>query len=121
VVVVLAAAALLSGCAGTTTDANDSDTSAGVHVPVVLNDAGCTASQSSAPAGSVTFDITNSGSNAVTEVELQRNGRIVAEKENITPGLTGRFSVTLQPGGYELNCPGGSGPANQPFTVTPSP
>ena len=47
----------------------------------------------------------NDGADAVTEMELQQGGRIVGEVENLTPGLSGSFSVTLQPGTYQTVCP----------------
>lgn len=90
----------------------------GTRIAVVLTNAGCTAKATTAPAGVVTFDVTSTGGGAVSELELQRSGRILAERENIAPGFTGSFRVTLQPGGYQLACPGGTGTGLQPFTVT---
>jgi iron uptake system EfeUOB component EfeO/EfeM len=43
----------------------------------------------------------------------------MAEVENITSGLTGRFSLTLQPGTYKLKCTGGTN-EDASLTVTGS-
>ena len=56
-------------------------------------------------AGPVTFAARNVGGDRVTEGELVKNDLIVGEKENLAPGLSGTFSVNLQPGDYELYCP----------------
>jgi iron uptake system component EfeO len=111
----------LAGCGAPTGSTPTEQSTPGPHVAVVLTDDGCKPSETTVSAGTVTFDVTNTGSGAVTELELQRNGRILAEKENIAPGLNGHFSITLTPGSYELYCPGGSGPANQPLTVHAAP
>jgi iron uptake system component EfeO len=87
-------------------------------VRVAVSDEGCALSDSSRPAGPVTFDISNKGSGKVTEVELLQGDRVLAEKENLAPGLDGSFTVQLQQGDYLLRCPGGSGPKDQPLTVT---
>ena len=34
-------------------------------------------------------------------------GRILGEAENLSPGITGSFSLTLAPGRYRLVCTGG--------------
>ena len=63
--------------------------------------------------------ITNADAGAVTEAELlDANGKkILAEKENLTPGLSGGFSLTLAEGTYQLRCPGAH-KDTWPFTVT---
>jgi iron uptake system component EfeO len=42
----------------------------------------------------------------VTEAELMQGSRVLGEKENLTPGLSGTFSLTLSPGRYTVYCPG---------------
>ena len=42
---------------------------------------------------------------------------ILGEQENLTPGLSGGFSLTIQPGTYKVSCPGASQP-HWTFTVT---
>jgi iron uptake system component EfeO len=43
----------------------------------------------------------------VTEFEVLSGDKILGEKENLTPGLSGDFSITLKPGTYVTACPGG--------------
>lgn len=67
----------------------------------------CAADFSSAPAGPVTFQVTNTGANGVNEVELLSDKRILGERENLVPGLPPQsFTVTLGGGTYQLYCPG---------------
>ena len=63
--------------------------------------------------------MTNKNAGAVSEAELRTsNGaQILGEQENLTPGLSGGFSLTLPPGSYKINCPGAS-QAHWKFTVT---
>ena len=70
-------------------------------------------------AGHVDFTVTNKSADAVSEAELRTSdlSHILGEQENLTPGLSGGFSLNIQPGRYEINCPGAS-PAHWPFTVT---
>jgi iron uptake system component EfeO len=75
-------------------------------VQVVLTNDGCTPSPTGVLAGPVTFTIRNVGGDRVTEVELMRGDLIVGEKENLAPGLSGSFSVTVAAGDYQLYCPG---------------
>ena len=55
---------------------------------------------------------------AVTELEVARGDRILGEVENLTPGLSGSFSIPLDPGTYDLLCPGGTTAAKGTLTVT---
>ncbi|GAA2033685.1 iron uptake system protein EfeO [Catenulispora yoronensis] len=71
------------------------------------------------PAGQVTFEITNKDATAVSEIELQSGQRIIGEKENLPPGFSGSFSVTVEAGSYTLYCPG-SGQPTRTITVTGS-
>lgn len=78
----------------------------------------CTVDRDSVKAGPITFSITNQSSTAITEVELLSQQKIVAEKENLAPGLKPvSFTLTLGGGDYQLYCPGGN-PETQKFTVT---
>jgi iron uptake system component EfeO len=78
---------------------------------------GCTADKLSFPAGALTFAITNKDATAVSEVELQSGQRIVGEKENLPPGFSGTFSVTVDAGKYTMYCPGAA-TENTTITVT---
>ena len=71
------------------------------------------------PAGPVVFSVVNNGGDVVSELELMQGERNLGERENLTPGLSGTFTVQLQPGSYELYCPGATTPRS-PFEVTPA-
>jgi iron uptake system component EfeO len=88
-------------------------------VKIELTSQGCQPKPASIPAGAVEFDVTNSGAGAATEAELRTNDKahILGEQENLTPGLSGGFSLTVQPGTYKVNCPGASQP-DWTFKVT---
>ncbi len=107
-----------SGSKGTTGGtAAAGDTSSTVKIS--LTSQGCEPKPASIPAGAVEFDVTNSGAGAVTEAELRTNDKahILGEQENLTPGLSGGFSLTVPPGTYKINCPGASQP-DWTFKVT---
>jgi Predicted periplasmic lipoprotein involved in iron transport len=89
------------------------------QVKVDLTSAGgCEIDHASAPAGPVTFTVTNKDATAITEIELQSDQRILGEKENLAPGLAPvKFTTTLSGGTYQLYCPGAD-KENVPFTVT---
>jgi len=126
-VVAAAAAALAlaaSGCsssgstsggpAGTAADSGTKST-----VTIDLTSRGCEPKPAKIPAGPVDFNVTNSGAGSVSEAELRTSdlAHILGEQENLTPGLSGGFSLTVQPGTYKINCPGASQP-DWTFTVT---
>lgn len=75
-------------------------------VTVALSDAGCRPTPDTVAGGPVAFTVTNSGSGAVTEAELQKDGRILGEKENVTAGIDGNFALRLDTGTYSMYCPG---------------
>jgi iron uptake system component EfeO len=68
-------------------------------VKINLTSQGCAPKPASIPAGAVEFDVTNSGVGSVTEAELRTSDKahIRGEQENLTPGLSGGFSLTVQP------------------------
>jgi iron uptake system component EfeO len=69
---------------------------------------GCVPDRTAFAAGPITFKIANKDATAVSEVELLSGQRIVGEKENVPPGFTGTFAVTVTAGRYTLYCPGAS-------------
>jgi iron uptake system component EfeO len=86
-------------------------------VKVDMGDGGCPA-KLAAKAGPVTFKVTNSGSGGATEFEvLSTDDQIIGEVENVVPGLTREFSLTVRAGKYTLYCPGGDREKGT-FTVT---
>ena len=119
----LAALLVVPVLAACTENATTSDVAAGEGGPVSVTakDDACELSTSSAPAGALTFEVTNGGSK-VTEFYLYSGDgkRIVGEVENIGPGLQGKLIVTVQEGTYLAACkPGMSGEGiRSQFTVT---
>ncbi len=73
-----------------------------------LTDAGCNPHTSTAKAGPIDFKVENGGSAGVTELEVLEGETILGERENITEGLTGSFSLTLEEGEYVVRCNGGT-------------
>ncbi|MFI0940504.1 iron uptake system protein EfeO [Streptomyces sp. NPDC021020] len=111
----LAIAGLVAtGCAKSK---DDSAPKGSPKVTVNLTDDGCKPSPASVPAGPVTFQVKNVSANKVTEAELLSGDTIMGEKENLTPGLSGSFSLTLKGGKYEMYCPNAK-TEKSAFTVT---
>lgn len=78
------------------------------RVSFKLTDAGCVPNTAKAPAGPLVFEIQNAGTSKVTEFEVLDGDTILGEKENLTEGISGTVSLTLEKGEYTLYCPGGS-------------
>jgi iron uptake system component EfeO len=72
-----------------------------------LTDEGCLPHAAKAPAGPISFEAENTGSTKVTEIEVMEGEEILGEKENLSEGLSGSFSLTLDAGKYTIYCPGG--------------
>jgi iron uptake system component EfeO len=72
-----------------------------------LTDAGCVPSTAKAPAGPIVFEVENAGTAKVTELEVLDGDTILGEVENLSDGLSGSFSLTLEQDEYTLYCPGG--------------
>ena len=117
VVGALAVAVVTAGLLAACSSGSGDQAAQGAEVSLPLSDAGCAPQPASVPAGPVSFTVTNSGSAKVTEGEIQKDSRIVGEKENITPGLSGDFSLRLDPGNYTVYCPGAAQDTAQ-LTVT---
>ena len=75
-------------------------------VQIELTDAGCP-KRLEVPAGTTEFEVKNVGADAVSEFEILDGHKVVAERENLSPGLSGSFRAALQPGTYTTYCPGG--------------
>ncbi|MEY9953131.1 iron uptake system protein EfeO [Leifsonia sp. EB34] len=91
-------------------------------IQVTLTDTSCTVKTATAPAGPVTFQVSNTGSD-VNEFEVlaQDKLRIAAERENIGPGTTINYVVQLAEGSYYTACRKGmvgSPTSLAKFTVT---
>lgn len=96
------AAIVVPGCS------SSSDTPAGAKkMSFELTDAGCVPHTAHAPAGPILFEVENAGTTKVTEFEVLDGDEILGEKEDLSDGLSGSFSLTLEQGKYTLYCPGG--------------
>ncbi len=73
-----------------------------------LTDEGCEPHDAMAPAGPIAFELENAGTSKVTEMEVMEGDKVLGEEENVTDGLSGSFSATLDAGKYTIYCPGGS-------------
>jgi iron uptake system component EfeO len=82
----------------------DDEDKGGRKVTVELTDAGCSPLKLRIPAGPTTFEATNEGTGKATEFEVLQGNRVLGEKENITEGLSGSFSLDLDPGRYQIWC-----------------
>ena len=121
----IGAAALLLALAGcvpnnpvTTTDAS------ATSLTVDSSADACTVSAATAPSGTLSFSVTNSGDEVTEFYLLADDGlRIVGEVENIGPGIERTLVVIAKPGDYFTVCkPGmiGAGVGKTAFTVTDS-
>jgi iron uptake system component EfeO len=107
-----------AGCGGSS-DSKASSDGKSKTVEVSLTDKGCDPAKASVPAGPVTFKVTNAGTAKVTEFELKnKDGIIIGERENVVEGIDGEFSLTVDPGEYEMSCPNGEGQESGRLTVT---
>ncbi len=76
-----------------------------VTVSVSSTDDDCVLAQTSAPAGTVVFAVTNDGSQETEFYVYEDDGTtIVAEVEHVGPGLTRDLVATLEPGTYITSC-----------------
>ncbi|MBW9210287.1 EfeM/EfeO family lipoprotein [Mumia sp. zg.B21] len=110
---------VLAGC----TDNRPADAGDARSLDVVSTADGCELSATKAPAGNLRFSVRNDGSEVTEFYLLASDGlRIVAEIENIGPGLTRDLVVTAPEGDYVTACkPGMKGEGiRDDFAVTPS-
>src|SRR3954464_8946575 len=100
---------LLAGCGATKPAApatSGTSASGPKTVEVKLTDAGCDPATIKLDAGRTTFKITNAGTGRVSQAEVLSGARILGEKENLVAGLSGSFTLDLQPGQYTPSFPG---------------
>ncbi len=91
----------LSACGGA---AGPDAAAAGGPIAVTASDTTCAVARDTVDAGTSVFTVTNSGSK-VTEFYVYAPGdRVMAEVENIAPGLTREMRVELRAGSYEAAC-----------------
>ncbi len=102
VVAAALALALGAGCVGMTgCAANNNGGSSDGPIEVKITDTSCEVSTNEVPSGTVTFNITNSGT-ATNEFEILAEDQlqIISERENLTPGTTVELTVQLEAGNY---------------------
>jgi iron uptake system component EfeO len=109
VALLLALPALAACTQNATTDTSTGGGSG--TIDVTATDTACEVSSDSAPAGTLTFQVTNGGSKVNEFYLYSADGkRILGEVENIGPGLQGKLIVTAEHGAYLTACkPGMSG------------
>ncbi|MGV9824269.1 MULTISPECIES: iron uptake system protein EfeO [unclassified Gordonia (in: high G+C Gram-positive bacteria)] len=109
----------IAGLAGCSNGSDDSSSSSEAKtVKVEMTNDGCKVTPDKVAAGPITFEISNTNAAAVSEVELLQDGKILAERENIAPGMAATsFSHKLDGGTYQLYCPGATNEKTT-FTVT---
>jgi iron uptake system component EfeO len=114
----LAVAALTTAACGG--ESADGGGPAAAAIPVAASDDACDVEAAELEAGTHEFSVTNGGSK-VTEFYVYAEGdRVMAEVENIAPGLSRDLLVELPAGEYETACkPGMIGDGiRSPLTVT---
>lgn len=121
-VALLVAAPALVACASNSTPAATTESSVR-DLTVNSSDDSCDVSADTAPAGTLTFDVTNTGSQ-VTEFYLLAKAdlRVVAEVENVGPNINRKLTINAPAGSYLTVCkPGMAGDGiRADFTVTAS-
>ncbi|WP_037906634.1 iron uptake system protein EfeO [Actinacidiphila yeochonensis] len=120
----VSAGLLLTACggdkSGSGSDSGASAKNAGsktAAVSITVSDKNCAPTPAKVAAGSVKFTVKNDNSAKVTEAELLDGGKMLGEKENLTPGLSGDFTLNLDAGTYHVYCPGAD-QEKTTFTVT---
>jgi len=116
--VVALIAAVAAGC-GSSSGGSASGQDAR-KVAISLSDEGCSPASLKLPAGAATFEVTNAGGARVTEWEVLDGQRILGEVENVAPGTSKSFSLTLKPGTYRALCPNGKSNQGGSIVVTGS-
>jgi iron uptake system component EfeO len=121
-VILVVAVPLLAACTENTRG-DEADSGDARTVSVTSTDDGCEVSSAEVPAGTVTFDVKNDGSQVTEFYLLGEDGlRIVGEVENIGPQLSRELVVNAPAGSYITACkPGMKGDGiRADFTVSES-
>ena len=102
---VLLTASTLAACGGSSSSGGSAGAAHAKKLSFQLTDSGCTPNSATVDAGPVTIVATNPGTSKTDELELKNgDGIILGERENLAPGLSGDFTLTLQPGRYVVDC-----------------
>src|SRR5882757_1195840 len=94
-------ALLVAACGSSSSDDSSANSE---QVTFTLTDKGCEPTEASVPAGPIDFQVENGGTSKYTELEVLDGETILGERENITEGLSGSFSLTLEEGEYTVRC-----------------
>ncbi len=98
------AVVLVTAACGGSGDDDGGSTAAADTITVAADDESCEIGASETAAGLHEFEVTNSGTK-ITEFYVYAAGdRVVAEVENIAPGISRPLLVELPAGDYELAC-----------------
>lgn len=112
----------LTGCtAKESKPAENAGSSSAAEIAVNAGDSECTLSATTAGTGNHTFVITNSGTKVTEFYVYGKSNDVIAEAENISPGVARRLDVQFrEPGTYQTACkPGMVGDGiRAPLTVT---
>jgi iron uptake system component EfeO len=106
-ILLCAGAALLIALVATACGSGEDPPPGAKKLSFELTDEGCLPHAAKAPAGPISFEAENTGTTKVTEIEVMEGDTILGEKENLSDGLSGSFSLTLDAGRYTVYCPGG--------------
>lgn len=119
-VLAAAAALALAGCSSSDDGAGAESGAATGPIMVTSTDEACEVSADEAPAGPVSFVVTNEGTKVTEFYVYAEGGRVMGEVENIAPGLSRELRVELAAGTYQTACkPGTVGTGIRAgFTVT---
>lgn len=111
VVVAAVAAVSLAGCSAKKADESQGSAPAGAQVSVTATDTTCELSATEGATGTTTFAVTNNGTKVTELYVYNKDGSVLAEVENVSPGLKRELAIDLtEPGTYKLACkPGGVG------------
>jgi len=94
-----------AGCTAKETKPADAGTAASVVITVDATDTECALSATTAATGASTFVITNNGTKATEFYVYGEGGRVLAEVENVSPGLERKLVVQFsRPGTYQTAC-----------------
>ena len=121
IVVAAIAAASLAGCSTKKSNESQGGAPASTPVSVTATDTTCELSATEGAIGTTTFAVTNNGTTATELYVYNKDGSVLAEVENVSPGLKRELAVDLtEAGTYKLACkPGGVGDGiRADFTVT---
>jgi iron uptake system component EfeO len=106
-VLCLGAAALVALFVAACGSSDDNAPAGAETMTFKITDAGCDPHDAKTKAGPIDFEVEGESAK-VTELEILDGETILGEKENLTEGLDGSFSLTLEEGEYTIRCNGGS-------------